>query len=464
MKVFKGNKVLVGDQVKPATVVTDAGKIIAVHDGIVDLDDASDVEHVGDDILMPGLVDCHVHINEPGRTDWEGFNTATKAAAAGGVTTIVDMPLNSLPPTTTPDNLKVKVNAAIGQCWVNVKFWGGVIPGNTPSLKEMVVLGVPGFKCFLIHSGVDEFPAVDRNQVEEALIEMRGTGAVLLFHAECEVGEENGATLDPDLYSTFLSSRPEEMEMSAIDLVISVCRKTMVPCHIVHLSAASALPAIRAARSEGLPLTVETCHHYLNLVSEKIPDRATQYKCCPPIREASNQEVLWDAVLSGDIDMIVSDHSPCTPDLKLPGEKDFMSAWGGISSLQFGLSLFWTQAKKRPLSIQMMNKLMCQSPAKLAKLENRKGKIEVGFDADFVIWSPDLQQTIAVDRIQHKNKITPYLDLTLRGVVQRTIIAGQDVYSRQNGFIGQPSGELLVNKNVFWHHTGKPSKELSSLL
>jgi len=248
MKLFRGNKVLVGDDIKPATViVNDEGKIVSVYDGIVNLD----VDYTcdaGDDVLMPGLVDSHVHINEPGRTDWEGFTTATRAAAVGGVTTIVDMPLNSLPPTTTPDNLRVKVEAAEDQCWVNVKFWGGVIPGNTPHLKKMIELGVPGFKCFLIHSGVDEFPAVTQEQVEEALIEMKGTEAVLLFHAECEVAEENpdmSTPCDPGLYSTFLESRPPAMELRAIQMVIDVCRKTRVPCHIVHLSAAHALPLIR---------------------------------------------------------------------------------------------------------------------------------------------------------------------------------------------------------------------------
>lgn len=276
-------------------------------------------------------------------------------------------------------------------------------------------------------------------------MELRGTGAVLLFHAECEVTADDDNGRDPGLYSTFLDSRPPAMELAAIQLVISVCRQTGVPCHIVHLSAAQALPIIRSARREGLPLTVETCHHYLNLSAETIPARATQYKCCPPIRESGNQERLWTAIMDGDIDMIVSDHSPCTPDLKLPGEKDFMQAWGGISSLQFGLSLFWTQAQKRNLTIPMMNKLLCRSPSKLAKLDHCKGLIEIGYDADFVIWSPDLIHVISEDRIQHKNKITPYLGRTLNGVVQKTYVAGREAFNRQSGFQGEPFGDIIVN-------------------
>ena len=382
--VWRGSKVFVHDNLRPATVIVENGKVVDVLDGLVDIEGVDQVVDAGDNILMPGLVDSHVHINEPGRTDWEGFSTATRAAAAGGVTTIVDMPLNSLPPTTTVDNLNVKVNAARGQCWVDVAFWGGVIPGNSPSIKEMVGLGVPGFKCFLIHSGVDEFPAVNREQALEALEQMKNTGATLLFHAECEVDgiDESG---DPAEYKTFLNSRPPAMEISAIELVISLCRTSRVPCHIVHLSSAEALPLIKAARAEGLPLTVETCHHYLNLIAEDIPARATQFKCCPPIRSSANQELLWQAVLGGHIDMLVSDHSPCTPDLKKPGVKDFMDSWGGISSLQFGLSLFWGQAEKRNLSLENLNRLMSRAPAKLAGLSHRKGRIAPKYDADFVI-------------------------------------------------------------------------------
>jgi len=435
--------VLVLDNLKPATVVVENGKVVEVLDGLVDVEGADHVVDAGEDILMPGLVDSHVHINEPGRTDWEGFSTATRAAAAGGVTTVVDMPLNSLPPTTTVENMMVKVNAAKGQCWVDVGFWGGVIPGNSASLKAMVGLGVPGFKCFLIHSGVDEFPAVNKEQALEALEQLKNTGATLLFHAECEVDGTDDSG-DPAEYNTFLESRPPAMEISAIQLVIDICRSSKVPCHIVHLSAAEALPLIKAARAEGLPLSVETCHHYLNLTAEEIPARATQFKCCPPIRSSINQEALWQAVIDGHIDMLVSDHSPCTPDLKKPGVKDFMDSWGGISSLQFGLSLFWGQADKRNLTLQSLNRLMSQAPARLAGLSHRKGQISPGFDADFVIWAPEQTSVVTVENIQHKNKITPYLNRTLQGVVLKTILAGKVIYTKEDGFVGKPCGALLV--------------------
>jgi len=337
----------------------------------------------------------------------------------------------------------VKVNAAKGQCWVDVGFWGGVIPGNSASLKDMVGLGVPGFKCFLIHSGVDEFPAVNKEQALEALEQLKNTGATLLFHAECEVDGTDDSG-DPAEYNTFLESRPPSMEISAIQLVIDICRSSKVPCHIVHLSAAEALPLIKAARAEGLPLSVETCHHYLNLTAEEIPARATQFKCCPPIRSSINQEALWQAVIDGHIDMLVSDHSPCTPDLKKPGVKDFMDSWGGISSLQFGLSLFWGQADKRNLTLQSLNRLMSQAPARLAGLSHRKGQISPGFDADFVIWAPEQTSVVTVENIQHKNKITPYLNRTLQGVVLKTILAGKVIYTKEDGFVGKPCGALLV--------------------
>jgi len=448
VKVWRGERVLVGEEVKAATVVVQGNTIKEVLPGVVEVPGALEVVDVPKSrILMAGLVDSHVHINEPGRTAWEGFDTATRAAAVGGVTTLVDMPLNSLPPTTTPENLATKVNAARGQCWVDVGFWGGVIPGNAPSLKAMVALGVPGFKCFLIHSGVDEFPAVTRDQAREALVELRGTGATLLFHAECELGQEEEALVevgDPGEYNTFLNSRPPSMELSAIQLVIDICRETRVPCHIVHLSAASALPMVKAAKAEGLPLTVETCHHYLSLAAEEVPVRATQYKCCPPIRGRSNREELWKAVKMGVIDMLVSDHSPCTPDLKRPGLSDFMAAWGGISSLQFGFSLAWSQAEERELSLPFLHRLMGKAPAQLAGLQGRKGQLAEGFDADLVIFAPEETQLVEVGDIQHKNKLTPYLGRKLRGVVYSTVVRGSEVYSRAEGFKGRPGGQLLI--------------------
>lgn len=448
--VLVENTKITGERLMPATVVVENGKIREVLEGLVDVEGADSVTDVGDKVLMPGLVDSHVHLNEPGRTAWEGFTTGTRAAAAGGITTLVDMPLNSLPPTTTLNNLAEKVTAARGQCYVDVGFWGGVIPGNSSSLRPMVSAGVPGFKCFLIHSGVDEFPAVTKDDVLTALAQLNGTEATLLFHAEVEVedGIEAEAGGDPDNYSTFLASRPPSMEVKAIQTVIDCCRVTGVRCHIVHLSAAEALPIIRQAKKDGLPLTVETTHHYLNLEAEEVPARATQFKCCPPVRGKDNQEELWRAVLEGDIDMVVSDHSPCTPDLKQPGCKDFMSAWGGISSLQYGLPLFWSSGSRRGMGIADINRLMSQAPAELAGLQDRKGKIAPGYDADFVIWDPHESFTIQMEDIEHKNKITPYLGRSLHGVVHQTVLGGVPVYSREGAWFAPPSGNLFVKEEA----------------
>jgi len=442
--VWRGKNILIGDSIGEYTVTVEDGKVKEVVDGIVSVEGVENVIDVEmDKVMMPGIVDSHVHINEPGRTDWEGFETATRAAAYGGITTVVDMPLNSIPPTTTKENLLIKLKSAQSKCSVDVAFWGGVVPNNSQYLREMVKMGVPGFKCFLIHSGVDEFPSVDEEQVKEALLQLKGTEAKLLFHAECEVNVDE-TDEDPSQYETFLQSRPEKMENVAIEMIIRLCRLTRVPCHIVHLSAAEALPMIIKARGEGLPLTVETCYHYLTLTAEEISPMETQYKCCPPIRGKKNQDKLWDALTTGHIDMVVSDHSPCTRELKLPGEKDFMSAWGGISSLQFGLSLFWTSAQKRGFGLTDVNRLLSREPAKLANLENRKGKIQEGFDADFVIWAPNESQVIKLDKIQHKNKVTPYINKELCGVVYSTVLGGNIIYRKGTGSVGNPNGKLLV--------------------
>lgn len=299
-----------------------------------------------------------VHLNEPGRTDWEGFETGTRAAAAGGITTVIDMPLNAIPPTTTVENLDVKLAAAQKQCHVDVGFWGGVIPDNAEQLPGLMERGVRGFKCFLIESGVDEFPCVNEEQVRLAMDKMVNSDKVLLFHAEMEYGHHSGSDaekhshLDPRTYASFLNSRPQRLETTAIDMIIRLTREYSqkgkpVNTHIVHLSAASALPAIRAAKAEGLPLTVETCFHYLNFSAEAIEDGATQYKCCPPIREAANRELLWEALMDGTIDYVVSDHSPCTALLKKLESGDFGLAWGGIASVQFGLPVLWSEGRNR---------------------------------------------------------------------------------------------------------------------
>jgi allantoinase len=384
-------------------------------------------------IIMPGLVDTHVHINEPGRTEWEGFATATRAAAAGGVTTLIDMPLNCIPPTTTLDGFQAKLASARDQCHVDVGFWGGVVPGNTRELAPLFEAGVVGFKCFLVHSGVHEFPNVTEEDLREAMPELARLGAVLIVHAELPGPIESACNAlrgnsDPRRYETFLNERPRAAENEAVELMIRLSRETGVRVHIVHHSSADALPMLREAKATGVKITAETCPHYLHFASEGIPDGATQYKCCPPIRERENREQLWQALGDGTIDMVVSDHSPCPPVMKCRDSGDFLQAWGGISSLQLRLPVTWTEAKKRRHSIGDLVEWLCRAPAKLVDLDRRKGAIAVGFDADIVIWNPDQEFRVEPDRIHHRHRLTPYDGEILRGVVQKTFLRGQKVY------------------------------------
>ncbi|XP_030227672.1 allantoinase, mitochondrial isoform X2 [Gadus morhua] len=443
IRAVKSRRVLLGDVIQPAVIYVRDGKIQSVRPGsALSADEEScEVWDVGDRVVMPGLVDSHVHVNEPGRTSWEGFWTATRAAAAGGVTTIVDMPL--IPPTTTLGNLDEKMCVAEGQCFVDTAFWGGVIPGNQLELRPMIWAGVAGFKCFLIHSGVDEFPHVVDADLHAAMQQLQGTGSVLLFHAEKEVPETIEESGDPCEYSTFLRSRKDVMEVEAIRTVTQLCLQYRVRCHIVHLSSAEPLALIRGARAAGAPLTVETTHHYLTLSSEDIPPRATQFKCCPPIRSQANQEQLWAALKAGDIDMVVSDHSPCTPELKNLDTGDFSQAWGGISSLQFGLSLFWTSASGRGFQLSDATRLLSRNTAQLCCLDDRKGSLAPGYDADLVIWDPEREFVVQEGNIHHKNKVTPYLGGTLRGLVHATLVRGQLVY-REGSFCLKPLGKHLL--------------------
>ncbi|XP_068175718.1 allantoinase, mitochondrial [Antennarius striatus] len=440
----RSHRVLVGDNVRPAVIVIKDGKI---HE-ILPFGDVTEVLScemldAGNNVVMPGIVDCHVHVNEPGRTSWEGFWTATKAAAAGGVTTIVDMPLNSIPPTTTLSNFQEKLKEATGKCFVDTAFWGGVIPGNQLELRPMIQAGVAGFKCFLIHSGVDEFPHVTDCDLHTAMRELKGTGSVLLFHAEKEVQQTTEENSNPAHYSTFLQSRPDIMEIEAIRTVTELCLKFQVRCHIVHLSSAKPLNLIQEARRAGAPLTVETTHHYLSLSAENIPAGATQFKCCPPIRGSTNREELWSALKAGQIDMVVSDHSPCTPDLKKLDTGDFLDAWGGISSLQFGLPLFWSEARKRGFQLCDVVRLLSQNTAQLCSLDKQKGSLTPGHDADLVIWDPEREHKIKEASIHHKNKLTPYLGVTLQGVVCATIVRGRLVH-REGSFSPEPLGKHLL--------------------
>ncbi|KAK3818788.1 MAG: allantoinase [Benniella sp.] len=440
----------------PGTIIVDktSGTIVQVLDTVQsrqDFSEADEVVEAGDNVVMPGVVDAHVHINEPGRTDWEGFTTATKAAAAGGVTTLIDMPLNSIPPTTTVSNLHEKLNAAREKISVDVGFYGGVIPSNLNDLIPLVKEGVKGFKCFMIESGVDEFPCVNKQQIEDAMkkfqeLQREGKDTVFMFHAEMDCGDvPKPDGMDPKAYNTFLHQRPQVLETNAIRTIIEVAKEhPEVRCHIVHLSASDALPMIRQAKAEGVQLTVETCPHYLSLNSEIVPEGATEYKCCPPIREDENRDKLWEALKEGTIDYVVSDHSPCVVELKLMDEGDFLGAWGGIGGLQFGIPVVWTEARRRGCTIQDLTKWQSFNTARQVGLGDTKGSIKEGADADFVIWNPDETFVVTEDIIEFKNKVTPYMGRTLHGVVKETFVRGKKVWSQGNFTTETPVGKLLL--------------------
>ena len=384
------------------------------------------IELTDDQVLIPGLVDTHVHVNEPGRTEWEGFESATKAAAAGGVTTLVDMPLNSIPPTVDREALRIKREVAGPKAHIDVGFWGGAVPGNKGELRGLHDDGVFGFKCFLLHSGVDEFPHLTADEMEEDMAELATFDSLMIVHAEDSRAIDHAPEPEGDKYAKFLASRPRGAENVAIADVIERARWTGARAHILHLSSSDALPMIATARRDGVKLTVETCPHYLTLLAEEIPNGGTAYKCCPPIREASNRELLWQGLLDGTIDCIVSDHSPSTIDLKDVENGDFGVAWGGVASLQLGLQLIWTEAKKRGISLEQVLEWMSANPAKLAGM-TRKGRIALGFDADFAIFEPDAAQVVDVHHLHHKNAISPYDGRALAGVISGTWLRGEKV-------------------------------------
>ena len=407
------------DGIRAAAVHTADGRITA----ITRYDDApaSAVILAGDEVLLPGLVDSHVHVNEPGRTEWEGFATATRAAAAGGVTTIIDMPLNSIPATVSVEALHVKRSAAKGQVAVDVAFWGGAVPGNLDQLRPLLAAGVVGFKCFLLDSGVPEFPPLDDAGLRAALTELAAVDGLLIAHAEdaeviAAAPPPRGAS-----YAAFLASRPGAAEESAIGRLLAAARDTGARVHVVHLADADALPMLRRARAEGVAISVETCPHYLTFAAEAVPDGATSFKCCPPIREASHREALWAALVDGDVDQVVSDHSPCTPELKLLDRGDFGAAWGGIASLQVALPVVWTGARTRGIGLDSVVRWMAEAPARLAGLPT-KGAIAVGKDADLVAFAPD--ERWAVGPLEHRNPVTPYAGRALVGAVRKTWLHG----------------------------------------
>jgi allantoinase len=432
-----------------ARAIVDGGEracVIGVQDGRIAAIEAIDAELPAresvrlapTEVLLPGLVDTHVHVNEPGRTEWEGFDTATRAAAAGGVTTIVDMPLNSIPATTTREALESKRASARAQAHVDIGFWGGAVPGNVAELSALHEAGVLGFKAFLVDSGVPEFPGLGDGDLIDAIAETARLGALLLVHAEdprtiAAAPGPAGAS-----YQSYLRSRPAAAEDVAITRVVAAARATGGRAHIVHLSSSSALAELRAARAAGVNVTVETCPHYLTLTADAIPDGATQFKCAPPIREAANQDRLWDALAAAEIDMIVSDHSPCPPALKRLDSGDFGEAWGGIASLQLGLSLVWTAARSRDRSPGEVAEWMARAPADLAGLSH-KGRIAIGADADLVRFDPDATFVVDPARLLHRHRVTPYAGCELHGVVRETWLRGERVDGT-----GAPRGRLLV--------------------
>ncbi|HEX7183071.1 MAG TPA: allantoinase AllB [Thermoanaerobaculia bacterium] len=432
--VLRSRRVVLPEGMRPAAVHVRLGRIERVGPLEALPSEAQEID-CGDSVIMPGIVDSHVHVNEPGRTEWEGFATATRAAAAGGVTALVDMPLNSVPATTTRQALRAKLEATRGKTHIDVGFWGGVVPGNTGELAGLLDDGVLGFKAFLVPSGVEEFEHVGEADLREALPELARRGAVLLAHAELpgpieaalRVWEGAGSEEFRE-YGRYLRSRPDAAEVEAIDLLVRLCRETGCRVHVVHLSSTQALPILKRARAEGLPVTVETCPHYLTFAAEEIPDGAVAFKCAPPVRSRENRERLWEALREGIIDLVATDHSPCPPELKKIETGDFLRAWGGISSLQLTLPVVWTGARERGFTHENLARWMCAGPARLAGLEDRKGKIAEGYDADLVVWDPEASFRVEPERLHHRHKLTPYAGRTLYGVVRRTILRGETVY------------------------------------
>jgi allantoinase len=441
LRGISSRRVVRPDGVSPGTVLIAGERIEAVVPERVVLPGVVDV---GDLVVAPGLVDSHVHVNDPGR-DWEGFETATKAAAAGGVTTLVDMPLNSSPVTTSLPAFAAKVAASEGRCHVDVGLWAGVVPDNAGDLAALARAGVLGGKAFLVPSGIDEFAHVGEADLRAAMPVLRDHGLPLLAHAELDLGAPVPA--DPRVYAGYAASRPCAWEDAAIRLLIDLCRETRCAVHIVHLASASALPMIRAARDEGLPLTVETCPHYLCLDAETIPDGATVFKCAPPIRDRATRDALWAALFDGVIDAIVSDHSPCPPALKLPGPGDFLAAWGGIASLQHGLPVVWTEAARRGAAIDRLFAWMSAAPARLAGRHRSKGRLSPGYDADLVVWDPDAPFTVGAEDLFYRHRLSPYVGASLRGRVQRTFVRGREVYDGQRHPAG-PIGRVLLHREA----------------
>jgi allantoinase len=437
--VIRSRRAVLPDGTRAAAVAVSGPAIAAIDGYRAPLEADRDVD-LGDLPLLPGLVDTHVHVNEPGRTEWEGFATATRAAAAGGVTTICDMPLNSVPPTVSVAALREKQAAAAGKCWVDVAFWGGAVPGNEDALLPLHEAGVVGFKCFLLDSGVPEFPPLDGPGLRSALGALAATDSVLIAHAEdaAEIKPASGRD-----FASFVASRPPVAERRAIEKVIAAAAATGARAHVVHLSAAECVAMIAGAKAAGIRLSAETCPHYLYFAAEQVPDGATEFKCCPPIRDAVNREALWRGLEAGVIDCVVSDHSPCPPELKSSGSGDFGAAWGGIAGLQLGLSAVWTAARRRGRTLDDMARWMAAAPAALAGLP-AKGRLAVGADADLVAFDPDEAYVVDPARLEHRHPVTPYAGRTLTGRVRQTWLRGTALLGADTQAPdGEPVGRLL---------------------
>ena len=453
-QVFRSTRVLTAEGMRPAALLVE-GDYIA---GVMGWDESpagAVPRDYGDLVLLPGLVDSHVHINEPGRTEWEGYWTATRAAAAGGVTTLVDMPLNCVPETTDAQALEAKRAAADGKAWVDWAAWGGVVRGNAEALPGLVAAGVPGFKCFLIHSGIDGFAWVDEAGLRRALPRLKAAGLPLLAHAEVagpvDAATEalNAAGANWRKYSTYLASRPDDAEIQAIALLVRLAEEFDTHIHIVHLSSAKALPLLADARRRGVPITVETCVQYLWFAAEEIPDGATEFKCAPPIRAKANREALWQALEAGLIDMVATDHSPCLPAMKRREEGRWDLAWGGIASLGLALPVMWSALERRGVGLnagmERLGKWMGAETARLAGLAGRKGTLAAGADADLVVFDPNAEWIVAPEHLHFRHKLSPYLGAGLRGQVVETWLRGRQVFGA-TGLIGEPRGRELVRR------------------
>jgi len=436
---LRSSRVVTPAGVRPATVLVERGRIAAVtSETLTDVP----VHDLGDRVLAPGIVDCHVHVNEPGRTEWEGFASATRAAAAGGVTALVDMPLNSEPVTTDAPALLAKRAACEGKCAVDVGFWGGVVPGNVAALPGLAEEGALGCKAFLVDSGIDSFPRASAEDLRAAMPVLRDLGLPLLAHAELDLGSPAAGEVD---YGAYLASRPPSWEEAAIRVLVELCAETGCRVHIVHLSAASSLPVLRRAKERGLPITVETCPHYLCFEAESIPPFATEFKCAPPIREHDNREKLWAGLFEGVIDFVITDHSPCLPALKLRERGDFMAAWGGIASLGLGLPAVWSEAVRRGATVFDIARWMSAGPADFAGLGQRKGRLAPGYDADFVIWEPEQRFVVEPDALFMRHRVTPYLGRELLGRVHETWLRGRRVFG-EAGHEAGIAGKVLLHR------------------